>query len=252
MRRIVLLLVAALLCALASAPAADAAADAKKPAAPKRVCVVKVVKKATKTRKAVRKKVCRPAKKKRAATAKTPASAPSVPALSPRPWIEAGGSAPAPAPTAPGGGSSSTPSAPKTPSLPPADVPLTPVGEQPPAAPSPVCPDDSPWLGAFAREDVKVGFRIDLSRTCIRAGRVIVRYLNTDSTVHNLWVREEGSGAAPRKVLGGVTPQSQDSVNVPPGQQDGSVDLTPGTWRFYCSLPGHEVMARDITVTPAG
>jgi plastocyanin len=130
-------------------------------------------------------------------------------------------------------------------------VPLTPVAE-PPSATPPVCADDSPWLGAFAREDVSVGFRIDLSRTCIRAGRVLVRYLNTDSVTHNLWAREEGSSAAPRKVLGAVTPKQQDGGSDTPGQQDGSVDLTPGTWRFYCSIPGHEVMARDITVTPAG
>lgn len=244
MRRLVLLLVAALLCALAVAPASDAAAAKKK-----RVCVVKVVKKATKTRKAVRKKVCRAAKKKPAAATKKPAST-RTPALAPRPWIDAPVSGPAPAPAAPASPASGSPapSAPSAPSgLPPADVPVTPVAE--PA--TPVCEDDSMWLGAFAREDVANGFRIDLSRTCIRAGRAIVRYLNTDQTTHNLYVRGIAPSAAPRKVVGAVLPKSQDTGETP-GQQDGTVDLTAGEWRFYCAIPGHEVMTRDITVTRAG
>ncbi|HWT95362.1 MAG TPA: hypothetical protein VN238_20365, partial [Solirubrobacteraceae bacterium] len=164
------------------------------------------------------------------------------PALAPRPWIDA---PPAPA-AAPAGSPSSTPAAPTLP--PAADVPVTPVAEPP----APVCEDDSMWLGAFAREDVANGFRIDLSRTCIRAGRVIVRYLNTDQTTHNLYVRGVAPAAAPRKVVGSVLSKSQDPSSETPGQQDGTVDLTAGEWRFYCAIPGHEVMARDITVTPAG
>ena len=33
------------------------------------------------------------------------------------------------------------------------------------------------------------------------------------------------------------------------GETVSSIDLTPGTWRFFCSLEGHESMVRTLTVT---
>jgi hypothetical protein len=73
----------------------------------------------------------------------------------------------------------------------------------------------------------------------VRAGRVLVAAQNRDLQAHDLWAR--ATGAPPRAIL---------AVDAGSGEQ-GEVQLTAGEWTLYCSIPGHESMARPLTVTPA-
>jgi len=111
------------------------------------------------------------------------------------------------------------------------------------AAPAPfVCESASMWLGATAEDPTGTGARLTLSRQCVRAGRVLVQLRNTDSQDHNLWA--ESPAGVRTEVVG-------DLAGLGPAA-DGAVDVTPGAWRFYCDIWGHESMTRTLTVTPAG
>lgn len=145
--------------------------------------------------------------------------------------VPAGAPAPTPAPA-------TTPAPPPPPAT---DAPVLPSGEPaPPPPPAPLC-DPSPWLGAIA-EDAD-GFRLRLTRTCVPAGTVLLQLRNRDLAEHNLW-GEGVAPAAPKRQLVPGTPGETVAT--------ASVTLTAGTWRLYCSLPGHEAMTRLVDVTPAG
>ncbi|MDQ3739449.1 MAG: hypothetical protein M3389_00770, partial [Actinomycetota bacterium] len=117
-------------------------------------------------------------------------------------------------------------------------APVTPAATAPPA-PTVPC-DPSPWLGVIA-EDVG-GFRFRLTRTCVPAGTVVFQFRNRDLSDHNLWAEGVAPAAAERRIVADT-----------PGEtvEEASAQLTAGTWRLYCSLPGHEAMSRLVDVTPS-
>ena len=125
-------------------------------------------------------------------------------------------------------------------------VPEQPVTEGEPVSPAPAPPaapacDPSPWLGVIA-EDVG-GFRLRLTRTCVPAGTVLLNFRNNDLSFHNVWAEGVAPVAAKRRVIDDT--EGETVVT-------GSAQLSAGTWRLYCSLPGHEAMSRLVDVTPAG
>jgi hypothetical protein len=123
----------------------------------------------------------------------------------------------------------------------PVDAPVEPAGDSAPE-PVPAAPacDPSPWLGAIA-EDAG-GFRLRLTRTCVPAGVVRVQFRNTDLADHNLWAEGVAPAAAQRQVVPDTPGETTVTASAP---------LAAGTWRLYCSLPGHETMSRLVEVTPA-
>lgn len=104
------------------------------------------------------------------------------------------------------------------------------------AAPLPAAPVRS-TLGADAYD---LGtFVLRLTRPSVPAGNLTIYFRNHDVSPHNLWLAAPGSDAAPVVISHAV------------GENEGTtktVTVTPGTWRLYCSLPGHEAMARELTV----
>jgi hypothetical protein len=205
---LVLALVVGVLAATAPAPAA------KKQSARKAeiVCFKKTVK-ADGGRK-VRKTVCRP---RRTPARRAPASAPAPL----RPAVSA-----------------PTPSGPSAPIAiaPPAPGPAVGAGSSP-AAPACVA-EDTEWLTVTAY-DLDQQFRLRFSRTCLRAGRTIVQYRNDDAQDHDLYVE----GVAPAASRKGVVP------SVAPGAMvQADVQLSAGTWRFFCDIAGHGSMTRTLTV----
>ena len=84
------------------------------------------------------------------------------------------------------------------------------------------------------------GFLLRLTRASVAAGQLTVFFRNYDVSDHNLWV--EGPG-------GDVVERISDTV----GEGEGAtrtLPVTPGSWRFFCSLPDHGAMTRTLTVTP--
>jgi hypothetical protein len=103
------------------------------------------------------------------------------------------------------------PSAPGDPSTP-----------QTPATPGPSYPR---YIGVTTSE-----FTLVLSRPKLAPGEAIVELVNRGEDPHDLKVAPEGSDEA-----------SLSFPEARPGQVlSGQIHLTEGTWRLWCSLPGHE------------
>jgi plastocyanin len=69
------------------------------------------------------------------------------------------------------------------------------------------------------------------------AGRVSVVFTNTSPLSHNVTI-ESSSGK-----VEGATPTFQG------GSKTLTVNLKPGTYKFYCSVPGHRMAGMEGTLT---
>lgn len=70
-----------------------------------------------------------------------------------------------------------------------------------------------------------------------KAGKVSIDFTNTSSLAHNVTI-ESSSGAQV-----GATPTFQG------GAKTLSVTLKPGTYKFFCSVPGHRMAGMEGTLT---
>ena len=108
-------------------------------------------------------------------------------------------------------------------------------------APSPPSPTDpapvASTIGAEAYDFTS--FVLRLTKTSVPAGNLTIYFRNYDVSDHNLWIDPPSGAGAPTQISPAV------------GEGGGAtktVAVTPGTWRFYCSLLGHEAMTQDLTV----
>ena len=205
------------LVALLGAAAPAGAAKPRKAAKATTGCFKKTT--TAKSGRKVRRKVCRARRK---TVVKRPAAAlpAPLPAAAPAPLPAPVPVAPAPAAPADGGSGDS--------------------GREPDPVREWCQAESSTWLTVTAYDRDQV-FLLRFSRTCLRAGRTTVQYVNDDAQPHNLKV-EGVSPARPEQAVVG---------DVEGGQMgEADVDLTAGTWRFFCDIEGHESMTRTLEVTP--
>jgi len=121
------------------------------------------------------------------------------------------------------------------PSTPPAPAPGT---GTPPAGPGSPSPGVASSVGAEAYDFGT--FVLRLTRTAVPAGDLTIYFRNHDISDHNLWLDAPPS-------VGGAPLMISEAV----GENGGAtktVAVTPGTWRLYCSLLGHDSMTRDLAV----
>jgi plastocyanin len=119
-----------------------------------------------------------------------------------------------------------------TPNTPAASTPATttPAATQPPAAPS-----HSSTLAVAADPSGQLKFaQSNLSTT---AGKVTISFTNQSPIPHNIVLI-----SASNKILG-QTPTFQG------GSKSFTVTLTPGTYTYYCSVPGHRQAGMQGTLT---
>ena len=118
-------------------------------------------------------------------------------------------------------------------------VPGTPAPTADPPAPGPTDPT-TPVASTIGAEAYDFGsFSLRLTKPSVPAGTLTIYFRNYDVSDHNLWVQPPPAVGAPTQISEAV------------GEGGGTtktVAVTPGTWRFYCSLLGHESMTRDLTV----
>jgi plastocyanin len=82
------------------------------------------------------------------------------------------------------------------------------------------------------------GFRFVLSRSSIPAGKTIIEFVNHGQDEHNLnAVESEG------EVVGSL-PNAPSN-----GHLSLTVDLKPGSYTLFCSLPGHAAKGMKATLT---
>ncbi len=82
-------------------------------------------------------------------------------------------------------------------------------------------------------------FVLRLTRASVPAGSLTIYFRNNDVSEHNLWLDPPQVSAPALQISGDV------------GENGGAtrtVVVTRGTWRLYCSLPGHGSMTRDLSV----
>ena len=137
--------------------------------------------------------------------------------------------APSGAAAKPAAGTASGPAGPATPAAPAA----------PGAGGTP--PPPAPVASSVGAEAYDFGaFVLRLTRTAVPAGNLTIYFRNNDVADHNLWF--DAPAAA-----GGASQMISEAVGEGGGATK-TVPVTPGTWRLYCSLDGHEAMTRDLAV----
>lgn len=83
---------------------------------------------------------------------------------------------------------------------------------------------------------------LTLSRAVVEPGQVIVEAVNNGEDPHDLKLVREGSGEEPLD-LGGLTPGEIRAA---------TFGLAAGSWKLYCSLPGHEALGMSATLAVTG
>jgi plastocyanin len=78
-----------------------------------------------------------------------------------------------------------------------------------------------------------------LSRAEVPAGKVVVEFVNGGEDPHNLHLTEPAAGSE-----AGSFPTSDPGTHA-----DITLDLHPGTYTLFCSLPGHEAKGMKATLT---
>jgi len=82
----------------------------------------------------------------------------------------------------------------------------------------------------------EVDFKIQLPKTTFKAGPITFQVTNSGKVPHDLVVKGNGVNAK--------TPLLN------PGQSKTlKVDLKPGTYELYCSVPGHKQLGMDLHIT---
>jgi plastocyanin len=82
-------------------------------------------------------------------------------------------------------------------------------------------------------------YSFTLSRSEVPAGEVIVEFLNRGEDPHNLHLTEGLEG-----------PQAGAFPNTSPGvHEDLELNMRPGSYTLFCSLPGHEAKGMHATLT---
>jgi plastocyanin len=82
-------------------------------------------------------------------------------------------------------------------------------------------------------------FRFVLSRPTVPAGKVIIEFVNHGQDEHNLNAVEPTEGS-----VAGSLPNTASNAHL-----SLTVDLHPGSYTLFCSLPGHAAKGMKATLT---
>jgi len=130
------------------------------------------------------------------------------------------------------GGSSSSSSTPSSSSGPAASAPPPAASTTPPAS-------NGASGGALTlAADPSGQLKFTKSALSAKAGKVTIQFTNSSPMSHNLTIEQGTSGP-----MVGATPTFQG------GSKTLTVNLKPGTYTFFCSVPGHRAAGMQGTLT---
>ena len=110
--------------------------------------------------------------------------------------------------------------------------------DEAPSGKSPTGPAaTTPTHVEITAEDTEA-FRFVLSRSTVPAGKVILEFVNHGQDEHNLNAVEESEDS-----VAGSLPNTPSN-----GHLSLTVDLRPGSYTLFCSLPGHEAKGMKATL----
>jgi plastocyanin len=99
--------------------------------------------------------------------------------------------------------------------------------------------EKAPNAGASTTLDVEASetaLAFNTTKLTAKAGTVTIDFKNPSAIPHNVVIEEDG------KELAGFEPIAQ-------GEESESAELKPGTYTFYCSVPGHREAGMEGTLT---
>jgi plastocyanin len=133
-----------------------------------------------------------------------------------------------------GSSSSSTASSAYT----PASAPATTTTSSTPASTQPASGSASSEASTLSLEANPEG-QLKFNKTALsaKAGQVTISFTNSSPESHNLTVASSSGAVA------GATPTFQG------GTKTLTLNLKPGTYKFYCSVPGHRMAGMEGTLT---
>jgi uncharacterized cupredoxin-like copper-binding protein len=82
-------------------------------------------------------------------------------------------------------------------------------------------------------------YRIALTRESLPAGRILIELINQGEDAHNLLIAPAGS----TRILASFDTLASGR------QGTQTVSLAPGSYRLWCSLPGHEALGMHAELT---
>jgi plastocyanin len=85
-------------------------------------------------------------------------------------------------------------------------------------------------------EASKTALAFDTTKLTAKAGKVTIDFKNPSAIPHNVVIEENG------KELSGFEPIAE-------GEESETAELKPGTYTFYCSVPGHREAGMEGTLT---
>jgi len=85
-------------------------------------------------------------------------------------------------------------------------------------------------------EASETALEYDTTELSAKAGKITIDFKNPSAIPHNVVIEQNG------KELAGFEP-------VASGEESESADLKPGTYTFYCSVPGHREAGMEGTLT---
>ena len=110
-------------------------------------------------------------------------------------------------------------------------------GPTPPPSTTPDPPKQLAHVQVVARE-----FTVTPSRKTVAAGRVVVELDNFGQDPHDLRVERQDDASTGFNF----------TLAKPGTVSSRKLDLGPGTWKLYCTLPGHDAMGMHAMNTVAG
>ena len=119
----------------------------------------------------------------------------------------------------------------------PAGTPVAPVAPGPGATP----PPPAPVASSVGAEAYDFGtFVLRLTRASVPAGDLTIYFRNYDVSEHNLWLDAPSAAGGGSQLISAAVGEGGGATK--------TVPVTPGFWRLYCSLDGHEAMTRGLAV----
>lgn len=85
-------------------------------------------------------------------------------------------------------------------------------------------------------EASETALEYDTTKLSAKAGKVTIDFKNPSAIAHNVVIEQNG------KELAGFEPIAE-------GEESESAELKPGTYTFYCSVPGHRQAGMEGTLT---
>jgi plastocyanin len=94
--------------------------------------------------------------------------------------------------------------------------------------------------------------RFDKTTLSAKAGKITIAFTNNSTTLHNIAIRSGPKCHVDTKCAGLTALDIGSTDPFIRGHRTLTVTLKPGTYRFFCGVPGHEAggMQGTLTVSP--